>query len=70
MGDSKRRKETLGSKYGTVEEEVVFFGLTRSQIKRIYDFTISGTWVCITAVVVIWVVVRFGNWQGWWGVKP
>jgi len=68
MGESKRRKETLGESYGTVVEEKVFLNFTPSQIKKAYDFTISGTWVCIGAVVVIWGVIRIGVWQGWWGV--
>jgi Protein of unknown function (DUF2839) len=69
MGDSKRRKEILGSSYGTVGDDVVFLNFTKSQIKKAYDFTISGTWVCISALVLIWVIVRIGVWQHWWGVS-
>ncbi|WP_287129702.1 DUF2839 family protein [Candidatus Cyanaurora vandensis] len=65
MGDRQRRK-ALG-RDDTVTEEIVFLGLTRSQVKGLYDLVIRSTWVCIWSVVAIWVVVRFGNWQGWWG---
>jgi len=69
MGESKKRKTALGEKYGTLQEAPVFFGLTPTQLKKINEFVTTGTWVCIGLVIAIWIAVRIGAWQGWWGVK-
>ncbi len=67
MGDSKRRKDTLGDKYGTVAEEKLLFNFTRAQVTEFYDFVTKSTWFCIGAVVVLWLIMRLGVWQHWWG---
>jgi len=69
MGERKRRKEQLGDKFGVVVDEPVFLNFTRAQIKQAYDFTISGTWVCIGLLALLWIVVRVGAWQHWWGAR-
>ncbi|WP_218080502.1 DUF2839 domain-containing protein [Anthocerotibacter panamensis] len=67
MGESKRRKETMGNSYSDPAQKVVFLGFTRAQVDKVYDFTRTGTWICIGALAAFWVVFRIGIWQGWWG---
>lgn len=69
MGESKRRKETLGQNYGSQEKEYLIKGLpiTKQQSEEFLAVTTQGAWYGIGALVVIWLVVRFiGPSLGWW----
>jgi hypothetical protein len=72
MGDSKRRKATLGEKYGDPDQEPIFpklkrISLTKGQAKQLYQWSTRGAWAGIFFLVIYWVVVRFiGPYFGWW----
>lgn len=69
MGESKRRKETLGEDYGTEQQEYLIKGLpiTKRQSERFLAVTTQAAWYGIGALVVIWITVRFiGPSLGWW----
>jgi hypothetical protein len=74
MGDSKRRKTTLGDKYGDPDQELVFpklkaIPLTKGQARLIYEWSTRGAWIGIGALAVLWIMVRFvGPLFGWWQV--
>jgi Protein of unknown function (DUF2839) len=59
MGDSKRRKASLGENYG---QEV-----KKSKGDQFVEITTTGAWVGIGVMVVGWAVFRFiGPSLGWW----
>lgn len=69
MGDSKRRKENLGEKYG--QEQTIFSWLpvTKTQADQFVKWSTRGAWFGIGALVVWWLVVRLvGPALGWWDV--
>ena len=69
MGESKRRQDQLGDKYGNPEKDYLIKGLpiTKQQSERFIAITTQGAWYGIFALVVIWIVVRFiGPSLGWW----
>lgn len=69
MGESKKRKEKLGELYGHPDQQRAFAGLpiTKGQVQAIYKFTVTGTWICIGALVVLWIIVQAGVQFNWWG---
>lgn len=70
MGDSKRRKETLGDQYGQEAPIFPWLPLTRKQGQQFVQITTRGAWIGIGALVVLWVTVRFiGPVLGWWQVN-
>ncbi|MDS3861363.1 DUF2839 domain-containing protein [Thermosynechococcaceae cyanobacterium BACA0444] len=70
MGDSKRRKETLGEKYGQEEPVVSWLPLTKSQASQIQKIVTRSTWTGIVLLGLIWIMVRFiGPGLGWWHVS-
>jgi hypothetical protein len=68
MGDSKRRKETLGEKYGQEENILPWLPVKKSQADQFMRWSTRGAWIGIGALVLFWVTVRFigpalGLWQ-------
>ncbi|MBD3562242.1 DUF2839 domain-containing protein, partial [Planktothrix sp. FACHB-1355] len=67
MGEAKRRKATLGDKYGQEPSLVPWLPLTKSQAQEISKWVNRSTWIGIGLLVVFWVSVRFiGPAFGWW----
>lgn len=70
MGDSKRRKETLGEKYGKEEPILPWLPLTKRQSEQFMKWTTQGSWIGIALLVVSWITIRFiGPSLGWWDVN-
>lgn len=70
MGDSKRRKEALGEKYGQESTIFPWLPLTKSQATQFVQWTTRGAWIGIGLLVVYWVTIRFiGPAFGWWQVS-
>lgn len=69
MGDSKRRKEQLGEKYGTTGKDYILpnVPITKAQAQAAYDFTSKGAWIGIGLLAAIWIIARIGVSMGWWG---
>ncbi|HEY9621488.1 MAG TPA: DUF2839 domain-containing protein [Crinalium sp.] len=68
MGDSKRRKETLGDKYGQEENILPWLPIKKNQAQQFVQWSNRGAWIGIGLLVFYWVVVRFlgptlGLWQ-------
>lgn len=71
MGEAKRRQEALGNDYGKESKIVSWFPLTKSQLEKIYNLVMKGSWVGVFIVLVSWLVVRFvGPSFGWWELVP
>jgi Protein of unknown function (DUF2839) len=70
MGEAKRRKATLGEKYGHEEERILpWVPITKSQSELFIKWTTRGTWFCIGTLVAVWLTIRFiGPAFGWWQV--
>lgn len=69
MGEAKRRKETLGDKYGQEKSIVTWLPITKTQSEQFVKWTTRGSWIGITFLVVWWVTVRFiGPAAGWWQI--
>jgi len=70
MGDAKRRKETLGDKYGQEATILPWLPITKTQAQQFVELSSKGAWVGIGLLVAYWVVVRFiGPSLGWWQVQ-
>ncbi|MEB3229151.1 MAG: DUF2839 domain-containing protein [Synechocystis sp.] len=70
MGESKRRKEALGDRYGQDQRIVEWFPLTKRQASDFYTWTTKGAWIGIGVMAGIWITVRFvGPTFGWWTVQ-
>lgn len=71
MGEAKRRQETLGNDYGKESKIVSWFPVTKSQLEKIYNLVMKGSWVGVFIVLLSWIVVRFvGPSFGWWALVP
>ncbi len=70
MGESKRRKASMGKQYGQDSERLVpWLPITKSQSEKIIQLTSTGAWVGIGIMIAIWVTVRFiGPAFGFWEV--
>ncbi|MGK7928088.1 MAG: DUF2839 domain-containing protein [Spirulina sp.] len=69
MGESKRRKEALGDKYGKDKNILPWIPITKNQADQFMKWTTRGAWIGIGALVAIWVTVRIiGPGFGWWNV--
>jgi hypothetical protein len=69
MGESKRRKASLGQDYGTEERMVSWLPLTKSQVEQAYKVTTRGAWIGIATLITVWLTIRFiGPAFGWWTV--
>ena len=70
MGDAKRRKETLGDKYGQEENILPWLPVKKSQAQQFVKLSNRGAWVGIGLLVAYWLVVRLlGPSLGWWQVN-
>lgn len=70
MGDAKRRKETLGDKYGQEATILPWLPITKTQAQQFVELSSKGAWWGIGLLVACWVVVRFiGPSLGWWQVQ-
>lgn len=69
MGDSKRRKETLGEKYGQEENIFPWLPIKKSQAEQFVQLSTKGAWFGIGLLVLYWVTARFiGPSLGWWQI--
>lgn len=70
MGDSKRRKESLGEKYGQEENILPWLPVKKSQADQFVKLSSRGAWIGIGLLIALWVTVRFiGPALGWWQVS-
>jgi hypothetical protein len=70
MGESKRRKEALGEKYGQEEPILPWLPISKSQANQFTKWTSRGAWAGIVLLVSFWVTIRFiGPAFGWWQVN-
>ena len=70
MGESKRRKESIGDEYGKEERIVPWLPITKTQSEDFVKWTSRGSWIGISLLVAWRVVVRFvGPAAGWWVVN-
>ena len=70
MGESKRRKESIGDEYGKEQRIVAWLPITKTQSEDFVKWTSRGSWIGISLLVAWWIVVRFvGPAAGWWGVN-
>lgn len=69
MGEAKRRKATLGEKYGQEANFIPWLPITKSRAEQLVTWANRGAWVGIGLLVVSWLTVRFiGPAFGWWQV--
>ncbi len=69
MGESKRRKENLGDKYGQEANIFSWLPVTKTQADQFVKWSTRGAWFGIGALVVWWLIVRLvGPALGWWDV--
>jgi Protein of unknown function (DUF2839) len=70
MGESKRRKETLGEKYGQESNILPWLPVTKTQASQFVKLSTRGAWVGIGLLVAVWITIRFvGPVLGWWQVE-
>jgi hypothetical protein len=70
MGDAKRRKESLGEKYGQEPTILPWLPIKKSQAQQFVQLSTRSAWAGIGLLVVYWVTVRFiGPAFGWWHVN-
>ena len=70
MGDSKRRKETIGEKYGQEPNILPWLPVTKVQAQQFVKLSTRGAWIGIGLLVAYWVVVRFiGPGLGFWQIN-
>jgi hypothetical protein len=70
MGDSKRRKETLGEKYGQEANFLPWLPVTKEQAAQFIKWSTRGTWIGIGLLATWWFTVRFiGPSLGWWEIQ-
>lgn len=70
MGDSKRRKENLGDKYGQETNIYPWLPIKKSQAQQFVTWSTRGAWVGIGLLIFLWITVRFiGPTFGFWQVQ-
>lgn len=70
MGDSKRRKDSLGEQYGQEENIISWLPIKKGQAQQFVKWSNRGAWIGIGTLVAYWVVVRFiGPAFGFWEVN-
>ncbi|HEY9699262.1 MAG TPA: DUF2839 domain-containing protein [Trichocoleus sp.] len=70
MGDSKRRKDILGEKYGQEQNIFPWLPIKKSQATQFVNWSTRGAWIGIGGLIAYWVVIRFiGPALGWWQVN-
>jgi hypothetical protein len=70
MGEAKRRKTTLGEKYGQDTTRILpWVPISKTQAEKFVTWSTRLTWIGIGGLVAAWVIVRFiGPAFGWWEV--
>lgn len=69
MGESKRRKNVLGEKYGQESRILPWLPITKAQSEKFVNWTSTGAWLGIGIMIAAWFTVRFvGPAFGWWKV--
>jgi len=69
MGESKRRKEAMGDRYGQSPYVMPWLPITKNQASQFVRWTTRGSWVGIGLLVVYWITLRvIGPALGWWHV--
>ncbi|MCC0179298.1 DUF2839 domain-containing protein [Waterburya agarophytonicola K14] len=70
MGESKRRKASMGSGYGQDSERLIpWLPITKTQSEKFINLTSTGAWIGIGIMIAIWLTVRFiGPAFGLWEV--
>lgn len=69
MGESKRRKNVLGEKYGQESRILPWLPITKTQSEKFVNWTSTGAWIGIGIMIAAWFTVRFvGPAFGWWKV--
>jgi Protein of unknown function (DUF2839) len=68
MGDSKRRKETLGEQYGQEGNLARWLPIKKSQAQQFVTWSTRGAWLGISVLIAYWITIRFlgpafGLWQ-------
>ncbi|MGF1519467.1 MAG: DUF2839 domain-containing protein [Nodosilinea sp.] len=67
MGESKRRKDQMGEKYGQEEPILPWLPITKDQSQQFMKWTSRGTWGSIVIIIAFWITLRFiGPGLGWW----
>lgn len=70
MGDSKRRKEALGEKYGQEDNVLPWLPVKKTQAQQFVQWSTRGAWIGIGLLVAYWVTVRFiGPSLGLWSLN-
>jgi hypothetical protein len=70
MGESKRRKDALGDKYGQEARLFSWLPWTNYQAEQFVKLTTRGAWAGIILLIVCWLGIRFiGPALGWWEVN-
>jgi hypothetical protein len=70
MGESKRRKASLGTQYGQESKRIVsWIPITKAQAEQFIKITSKGAWIGIGVMIAAWFTVRFiGPAFGFWEV--
>ena len=70
MGESKRRKASLGKQYGQDSERILsWVPITKAQAEQFIKITSKGAWIGIGVMIAVWFTVRFiGPAFGFWEV--
>ncbi len=70
MGESKRRKASLGEQYGQESTRIVsWIPITKAQAEQFIKITSKGAWIGIGVMIAAWFTVRFiGPAFGFWEV--
>ena len=70
MGESKRRKESLGEQYGKEQYIISWIPITKTQANQFMAITTRGAWIGIGVMAAVWITVRLiGPAFGWWQVS-
>ncbi|MGC1307107.1 MAG: DUF2839 domain-containing protein [Phormidesmis sp.] len=69
MGESKRRKESMGEGYGKPEPAFPGLPISKETAAKFVSWTTKGAWIGIILMIVTWLTIRFiGPGFGWWTV--
>lgn len=69
MGEAKRRKETMGERYGQEEKISPWLPITKNQSQQFIEITTKVSWIGIGLLVAVWITIRFiGPGFGWWQI--
>ncbi|NET32408.1 MAG: DUF2839 domain-containing protein [Cyanothece sp. SIO1E1] len=67
MGESKRRRETLGQNYGQEPNFAPWVPFPKSKVEKFIAITTRGAWIGIGCMIAAWITIRFiGPTLGWW----